>query len=92
MHCPVPMMRAKFRTTFSSVLHSTSSNWQARMLSIARKSRCAAGVDESAESALRDGGNGNGSGSQPHPRKPDKQENTHDAEHPYKGHRIDFSL
>ncbi|MEK3793037.1 hypothetical protein MKX42_15010 [Paenibacillus sp. FSL R7-0204] len=49
-------------------------------------------VDESAESALRDGGKGNGAGSQPHPRKPDKQENTHDAEHPYKGHRIDFSL
>lgn len=48
-------------------------------------------VDESAESALRDGGKGS-SPSQSDSRKQDKQENTHDAEHPYKGHRIDFSL
>jgi hypothetical protein len=49
-------------------------------------------VDESSEPALRDGGNGKHSGSHADQREPRKQENTHDAEHPYKGHRIDFSL
>ncbi|WP_340024082.1 hypothetical protein MHI24_03030 [Paenibacillus sp. FSL K6-1096] len=49
-------------------------------------------VDESAESALRDGGKGSRPGSQAYPRKQEKPEDTHEAEHPYKGHRIDFSL
>lgn len=49
-------------------------------------------VDESSETALRDGGKGNHKESHADPRKPKKQETSHDAEHPYKGHRIDLSL
>lgn len=49
-------------------------------------------VDESAESALRDGGGGNHQENHGGEHKPKKQEHTHDAEHPYKGRRIDFSL
>lgn len=49
-------------------------------------------VDESAESALRDGGKGSRNGSQAYPPKAEKPEDTHEAEHPFKGHRIDFSL
>ncbi|MGN7760365.1 hypothetical protein [Paenibacillus sp. 22594] len=49
-------------------------------------------VDESAESALRDGRSGqhqSGGHTPPHKHQP---ETSHDAEHPYKGHRIDLSL
>lgn len=50
-------------------------------------------VDESSESALRDdGGRGNHSGGNPSSEKHSKPEGTRDAEHPYKGHRIDLSL
>ncbi|CQR56449.1 hypothetical protein [Paenibacillus riograndensis] len=50
-------------------------------------------VDESAEPALRDhGGGGQQPGSHSAPPKPQKTETAHDAEHPYKGHRIDLSL
>lgn len=49
-------------------------------------------VDESAETALRDGGKGNHQDGHADPRKPHKQETVHDAEHPFKGHRIDLSL
>ncbi|MEK3670825.1 MULTISPECIES: hypothetical protein [unclassified Paenibacillus] len=49
-------------------------------------------VDESSESALRDGGKEKQPDSHADPRQPRKPETVHDAEHPYKGHRIDFSL
>ncbi|OKP99389.1 hypothetical protein [Paenibacillus sp. P46E] len=50
-------------------------------------------VDESAESALRDDGSGqHHSGSHTPAHKHQKPETSHDAEHPYKGHRIDLSL
>ncbi|AIQ59200.1 hypothetical protein [Paenibacillus borealis] len=49
-------------------------------------------VDESSESALRDGGKGNHPEGHADQRKPRKPEAAHDAEHPFKGHRIDFSL
>ncbi|WNS44815.1 hypothetical protein [Paenibacillus sp. MMS20-IR301] len=49
-------------------------------------------VDESAESALRDGGKGNSPEGHAQKHKPRKQDNAHDAEHPFKGHRIDLSL
>ncbi len=50
-------------------------------------------VDESAESALRDReGGGQQPGGHSAPPKPQKTEAAHDAEHPYKGHRIDLSL
>lgn len=50
-------------------------------------------VDESSESALRDdGGHANYSGDNSSSSKHSKPEGTRDAEHPYKGHRIDLSL
>lgn len=50
-------------------------------------------VDESSESALRDdGGRGQQSGGNPSSEKRSKSEATRDAEHPYKGRRIDLSL
>ncbi|MHA6529230.1 hypothetical protein [Paenibacillus sp. BAC0078] len=50
-------------------------------------------VDESAESALRDdGGRGKHAGGHASSQKEQKPETSHDAEHPYKGHRIDLSL
>lgn len=49
-------------------------------------------VDESAETALRgDGGKGNHSESQSSSQQ-EKRQPAHDAEHPYKGRRIDLSL
>lgn len=51
------------------------------------------GVDESAESALReDGGRGNHQGGHPSGERRQQQENSAPAEHPYKGKRIDLSL
>lgn len=50
-------------------------------------------VDESAESLLEnDGGRGKGRGNQSSGQGERKKEAVHDAEHPYKGHRIDLSL
>ncbi|MEK5237976.1 hypothetical protein NST99_19985 [Paenibacillus sp. FSL L8-0470] len=50
-------------------------------------------VDESAEAALRnDDSQGNHAGSQSSSHQQEKQQTSHDAEHPYKGRRIDLSL
>lgn len=50
-------------------------------------------VDETADSALRENGSqGNQQGNNSTPNKRQQQETSHEAEHPYKGHRIDLSL
>jgi hypothetical protein len=50
-------------------------------------------VEESAEALLRnDGGRGNGQGNHSSGQENRKKETVHDAEHPYKGRRIDLSL
>ncbi|MBW4083272.1 hypothetical protein [Paenibacillus sp. S150] len=49
-------------------------------------------VDESAESLREDGSRGDHGGGHSASYKQKKTETVHEAEHPYKGHRIDLSL
>ncbi|WP_342561483.1 hypothetical protein NST84_17680 [Paenibacillus sp. FSL R7-0345] len=59
----------------------------------AEQAQRTSGIDESAETKLRgDGERGNGQGSASTGQEQKSQDAPHDAEHPYKGRRIDLSL